>query len=49
MERHYDPRYNKHRARMANPLAEVDAPRLDASDLPGLAAKVAKAVHGLTG
>jgi tRNA 2-selenouridine synthase len=48
MERHYDPRYNKHRARMAEPLAQVDAPRLDAADLPGLAEKVAKAVRGLT-
>ena len=47
MERHYDPRYNKHRARMAEPLAEIPALRLDEADLPGLAAEVAKVVRGL--
>jgi tRNA 2-selenouridine synthase len=47
MEHHYDPRYNKHRARMAVPLTEIPAERLDEADLPDLAAKVAKAVRGL--
>jgi tRNA 2-selenouridine synthase len=49
MEQHYDPRYNKHRARMPAPLAEIPAPRLDEADLPGLAAEVAKVVRGLAG
>jgi tRNA 2-selenouridine synthase len=47
MERHYDPRYDKHRARMAPPLAEVTARRLDAVDLPGHAAEVARVVSRL--
>jgi tRNA 2-selenouridine synthase len=45
MERHYDPRYNKHRARMAAPLTEITASRLDAADLPELAAAVARALR----
>jgi tRNA 2-selenouridine synthase len=49
MERHYDPRYGKHRARMAVPVAEVEARSLAAADLPGVAARVAEAVRGLTG
>jgi tRNA 2-selenouridine synthase len=47
MERHYDPRYDKHRARMAAPLSEIPAGRLDEADLPGLAEKIASAVRGL--
>ncbi len=47
MERHYDPRYGKHRARMAAPLAEVTADRLAPADLPALAARVAAAVQRL--
>ncbi len=47
MERHYDPRYGKHRARMAVPTAEVAADSLAASDLPGLAERVAGAVKAL--
>jgi tRNA 2-selenouridine synthase len=47
MERHYDPRYDKHRARMAVPLTEIPAQRLDETDLPGLAAEVARVVQGL--
>jgi tRNA 2-selenouridine synthase len=47
MERHYDPRYGKHRERMAVPLAEVPAPRLLPEDLPGIAAAVVAAVGKL--
>jgi tRNA 2-selenouridine synthase len=47
MERHYDPRYGKHRARMAVPFAEVAADSLAADALPGLAERVAGAVMGL--
>jgi tRNA 2-selenouridine synthase len=49
MERHYDLRYDKHRARMAVPMVEVEARGLGADALPELAARVAVAVHGLTG
>jgi tRNA 2-selenouridine synthase len=48
MERHYDPRYEKHRARMAAPVVEVAAGRLDDADLAALAVRIADAVHGLT-
>jgi tRNA 2-selenouridine synthase len=47
MDRHYDPRYEKHRARMEVPMAEVEAGRLAPEDLPGLAAEVAEAVRGM--
>jgi tRNA 2-selenouridine synthase len=47
MERHYDPRYGKHRARMAVPVAEVEAPDLRSEALPGIAARVAEAVWRL--
>lgn len=48
MERHYDPRYVKHRARVAEGrFVEIAADRLDASDLPDLAARVAAAARGL--
>jgi len=47
MERHYDPRYGKHRARMEVPLIEVDAERLAVDDLPTIAARVAQAVQGI--
>jgi tRNA 2-selenouridine synthase len=48
--RHYDPRYEKHRARMA-PVREVEvrAERLDADALPALARDVAAAVASLGG
>ncbi|MBA3908391.1 MAG: tRNA 2-selenouridine(34) synthase MnmH [Rhodobacter sp.] len=49
MERHYDPRYGKHRARMAVPLAEVAVADLSPGALPAIAAEVAKAVRGLVG
>jgi tRNA 2-selenouridine synthase len=44
MERHYDPRYGKHRERMAVPVAEVATDRLGAEDLAALAERVAGAV-----
>jgi tRNA 2-selenouridine synthase len=47
MEHHYDPRYEKHRARMAGSITEVAAPSLDEADLPGLAATVAAQVTRL--
>lgn len=47
MERHYDPRYGKHRARMAVPVVEVAAEDLRPEDLPDLAARVAEAVKGM--
>jgi tRNA 2-selenouridine synthase len=47
MQHHYDPRYDKHRARMAAPLVEVSADRLDSTDLPDLARRVAGAVAAL--
>lgn len=47
MEQHYDPRYGKHRARMAVPLVEVGADDLRPEALPGIAARVAEAVKRL--
>ncbi len=44
MARHYDPRYEKHRARMAVPVVEVEAGGLAPADLAALADRVAKAV-----
>lgn len=45
MEHHYDPRYLKHRDRVAQGrLTEIAAPSLEAGDLPGIAGQVAKAV-----
>ena len=49
MERHYDPRYGKHRERMAVPLVEVAAKRLMPEDLQGIAERVAGAVKRLAG
>jgi tRNA 2-selenouridine synthase len=49
MARHYDPRYARHRARMAAPLVELEAPELSAAALPGLAGRVAEAVARLSG
>ena len=48
MERHYDPRYEKHRARMAVLLAEVQAEGLMPADLPPLAARIRAEVERLT-
>lgn len=47
MERHYDPRYGKHRARMAMPLAEVAVDSLAPEALPAVAKRVADSVLGL--
>ncbi len=49
MERHYDPRYGKHRERMAVPMAEIAADRLLPEDLPGIAERVAGAVKRAAG
>ena len=45
MERHYDPRYGKHRARMAVPFTEVEVAGLD--DLGAIADRVAELAAGL--
>jgi tRNA 2-selenouridine synthase len=47
MERHYDPRYGKHRARMAVAVVELAVDSLADGDLPGVAERVAGAVKGL--
>lgn len=47
MERHYDPRYGKHRARMAVPFQEVATDDLRPEALPGIAEAVATAVKRL--
>jgi tRNA 2-selenouridine synthase len=44
MERHYDPRYGKHRERMATPVVDLAADRLDDGDLPGIADRLAGAI-----
>jgi tRNA 2-selenouridine synthase len=49
MQHHYDPRYNRHRARMQVPLVEVAAPTLAAAALPDLAQRVAAAVGEIAG
>jgi tRNA 2-selenouridine synthase len=48
MEAHYDPRYDKHRERMAVPLVEIAVERLDEGDLAGLALQVAAEVLRLS-
>ena len=47
MARHYDPRYGKHRARMAVPCRELAVPDLAPEALPGVAQRVAAAVQAL--
>lgn len=48
MQRHYDPRYLKHRARVAEGrFVEITAERLDQADLPDLAARVATVARSL--
>ena len=49
MQHHYDPRYDKHRSRMAGALLEVPAATLAEADLPGLADAVAAQVRQLAG
>ncbi len=48
MARHYDPRYTKHRARVATSVTEIAADDLSADALPALAARIAAAVRTLT-
>lgn len=48
MERHYDPRYAKHRARMEVPVTEVDAGDLSETSLAATAQRVAQAALALT-
>jgi tRNA 2-selenouridine synthase len=45
MEVHYDPRYAKHRERMAAPMAEITGGALGVTDMPILAAAVAEVVR----
>jgi tRNA 2-selenouridine synthase len=45
MERHYDPRYEKHRARMAPPVAEIAADALGPEALAWLVEQVVMAVN----
>lgn len=48
MRRHYDPRYEKHRARYARPEdPEVPAPDLSPTALPELAGRIAAAIAGM--
>ena len=47
MAEHYDPRYEKHRERLAMPVAEISAGRLDAGDLAAVAKQVAEQVRAL--
>ena len=49
MLHHYDPRYDKHRARRTGTCVEIEAPGLDAADLPQLARAVARQVGRLAG
>lgn len=49
MQRHYDPRYARHRARMPEPAARIEAASLAPDALPGLAVQVADAVARMTG
>ena len=49
MQRHYDPRYEKHRARQDRPVLEVAAPSLAPAALAALAADVIAAAERLTG
>ena len=45
MQHHYDPRYEKHRARMQVAFTEIAAPGLQSGDLVALADQVAVAVR----
>jgi len=46
MRSHYDPRYDKHRARMSAPVAEFATDRLGEQDLEGLADRIAGWIAG---
>lgn len=45
MAHHYDPRYEKHRSRMGEPVAEVEAGTLEPGQIAGLALRVREAVE----
>ncbi|MBC7479893.1 MAG: tRNA 2-selenouridine(34) synthase MnmH, partial [Pseudorhodobacter sp.] len=47
MAAHYDPRYDKHRERMAVPMVEIPVAALGQADMAGVAAAVAGAVRRL--
>ena len=47
MALHYDPRYDKHRARMEVPLTEITADDLDPAALEDVSARVARMVSGM--
>ena len=49
MEQHYDPRYDKHRERMAAPMVELPVASLAEADLDGLAEAVAESVGRIVG
>ena len=49
MEQHYDPRYDKHRERMAVPMVELPVASLAEADLDGLAEAVAESVGRIVG
>lgn len=48
MAHHYDPRYRKHRARMAVPVTDLAADSLSPDALPALAARIAALIPRLT-
>ncbi|MFN4129229.1 MAG: tRNA 2-selenouridine(34) synthase MnmH [Paracoccaceae bacterium] len=45
MQRHYDPRYGKHRARSTQPVTEIATQSLDPDCLPDVARRIAEAIH----
>ena len=47
MAAHYDPRYARHRARTADPVARIEAGGLTPADLPALADRLAATVQAL--
>ena len=47
MQAHYDPRYERHRARMVRPGVEIAVDDLGADALPGIAAQIVAALTGL--
>ena len=47
IERHYDPRYARHRGRSAPPVAVIEAAMLDDAGLDEVSSRVATAIRGL--
>ena len=45
MQRHYDPRYAKHRARSTQGVTDIATPTLDPDALPELASRIAQAIN----